>query len=354
MNRLKLFSLFIFSCCMGFSQNQTLINSLKHQLALEKQDTSRVILLCEIGYEYRNSNADSGTVYIQKGLSLARKINFLRGEARALDRGNANEWVKGNLIQALDMAYKCLDIAEKNGFFFEKARVLNRIGLINREMNEDDKALANHKKSLQLHYAIQDEENIALLLNNIGFDYLRLNRLDSALYYSMKAHKAKWYENKKTRQGFQYINHLLSLGDIYKKSGNNQFALAYYQQALREGDKDETRTRGESYNRLAIYYKEINKPDSCIYYAQKGLLAGRLASTKRTILLSSSLLSEMYESKGAKEALRYYKMANAVKDSLYGIAKMQGLQKVFSMLEGGKSLNQLPKCVNGMEVHAIH
>ncbi len=329
MKKLTLTTLFILFYYIGFSQNKELINTLKQQLALEKQDTSRVMLLCEIGYKYRNFNADSGIIYIEQGFSLAKKIKFLRGEARALGLIGGSERVKGNLIQSLDMSYKCLDIAEKNGFLLEKARVINTIGLIYRDMNKTHLALENHKKSLQIFDEIHDEENTANLFNNISMVYLQLNQLDSALYYCTKAHKAPWYENKKVRQNFQYTFHLLSLGDIYKKLGNNQLALAYYLQGLREGDKEDSRIRAESFNRLAIYYKEINKPDSCIYYAQKGLLEGQLASTKRTILTSSSLLSEMYESKDAKEALRYYKMANAVKDSLYGIAKIQGLQEVF-------------------------
>ena len=327
MKTLALIILYSLACNFCFGQNRQSIDNLKHQLALVKQDTSRVILLCEIGYQYRNFHADSGMFYLQQGLSLARKINFLRGEVRALERIAANERVRGNLIQSLDMSYKSLEIAEKNGFFYEKARVLNSIGLINRQMNENHKALGHHQKSLQLFDALQDEENVALLLSNISQDYLQLNRLDSALYYGIKAHKATWYE--KVRHDFQYIIHLLNLGDIYKKMGNNQFALVYYQQGLREGDKDDHRTRAESYNRLATYYKEINKPDSCIYYAKKGFFEAQQASTKRTILISSSLLSEMYESKDSKEALRYYKIANAAKDSLYGIEKIQGLQKIF-------------------------
>ena len=78
MKKLTLTTLFILFYYIGFSQNKELINTLKQQLALEKQDTSRVMLLCEIGYKYRNFNADSGIIYIEQGFSLAKKIKFLR------------------------------------------------------------------------------------------------------------------------------------------------------------------------------------------------------------------------------------------------------------------------------------
>ncbi|MFN8355028.1 MAG: ATP-binding protein [Spirosomataceae bacterium] len=318
---------FFFYFCLG--QKRQSIDSLKHELAIARHDTSRVLLLCSIGYEYRNFNADSGILFINQGLKLARQSKFLKGEVRALERLGANERVRGNLIQALDLLLKSLEIAEKNNFVYDIARALNGIALINFGINDYRKALNYHQKSLRLFETIKDKENSALLFSNIGQDYLRLNQMDSALYFGIKALNAEWYKNEKVRHDFQHIFMLLQLGDTYKKMGNDQLAFAYYQQAVQEGDKDDHRTRSETYYRLATYYKEKNHIDSCIYYAQKGLLEGELASIKRTIFFSSSLLSEIYEPINTKEALRYYKIASAAYDSLYGITKVQGLQKLF-------------------------
>ena len=47
---------------------------------------------------------------------------------------------------------------------------------------------------------------------------------------------------------------------------------------------------------------------------------------RNRILAASSLLAELYAEKDPKEAIKYYQIASAAKDSLYGVQKFQQLQ----------------------------
>jgi two-component system, NtrC family, sensor kinase len=79
-------------------------------------------------------------------------------------------------------------------------------------------------------------------------------------------------------------------------------------------------------NAIALIFKELNQPDSAIYYAKMGMEFGKELSYTNRILTASSLLAELYAEENPEEAVRYYQMASAAKDSLYGIQKFQQLQ----------------------------
>src|SRR5688572_9153775 len=75
--------LFSFLCMYGNSQNK-LTDSLKHQLTIIQEDTSRVLTMASLGVQYRNTNPDSSIYYGEKTLALSRQIKFNRGEALAI------------------------------------------------------------------------------------------------------------------------------------------------------------------------------------------------------------------------------------------------------------------------------
>jgi len=80
--------------------------------------------------------------------------------------------------------------------------------------------------------------------------------------------------------------------------------------------------------KIAAVYKNQNQPDSAIDYAGKGLEESKLISQKKTILEAAALLSELYEQKDTKESLRYLKIADAYKDTLFGAGKYRSYSDI--------------------------
>ena len=81
---LSLVFLLCIICCPDFAQTREAVDSLQHQLAIAKDDTSRVyaeIALCTL---YRLGNTDTSIMYGQQALELARRIDFLPGQVLAL------------------------------------------------------------------------------------------------------------------------------------------------------------------------------------------------------------------------------------------------------------------------------
>ena len=111
------------------------------------------------------------------------------------------------------------------------------------------------------------------------------------------------------------------------KLKNETLALSYYRQGVRAVIKLNDYRVGADLNiKIANFYKKKNQLDSAIYFAKEGLSIAQKLSYKNRIMAASNILAEIYESKEPKEAIRYYKIFSAARDSLYSNEKMQALQ----------------------------
>jgi two-component system, NtrC family, sensor kinase len=313
--------LLLLSWINGFTQSQQLIDNLHHQLATAKDDRSRIdaqIILCS---NYRLGNTDSSVYYGQVALSSAQKINYPEGEILALSFMSITLGQIGNLSKALEMAFKALQIAKSNNLETLTSPTLNSIGEIYIVLKDYPKALDYLQKQKNLYDTRKMDEGFGYALYDIGNVYEETDQLDSARYYELQALE---FFRKNNRE-----EPLVSktLGNIEMKSGNRARALSYYQQSLQIAiQNNEHRASASAYNKIASFYKVVNQPDSGIYYARKGLEEAELISHKKTILEAATLLSAFYEQKDAKESLKYLKIANTYKDSLFSTGNIQIIQ----------------------------
>jgi two-component system, NtrC family, sensor kinase len=307
---------------LGFTQtNKT--DSLLKQVALTNEDTNRVILLTEVGRSYRFSKPDSILFYVDQAILLAQKINYPKGEALALNRKSFALREMGNLPKSLEAILKSLKIAEDNHYNYVKGSALMRIGQIYADLNDNPRALNYFKQAVQKLEPINNKFETAISYQAMGMVYEQMNQLDTALYYEQKALKYKFQELESEI--------LRTLGNIEAQRGHTNLALAHYHEGIQVGlKKNEKRVTSFLYGNLAQLFRQIKQPDSSIFYAKKGLEYGLMASSKKGILLSSHLLSELYDSINTKEAFHYFKIATATKDSLWGAGNIQAIQ---SMIE---------------------
>ncbi len=136
----------------GFSQNlaQTEIDSMKHELAIGTEDTSRVMALNGLGNAYKFSKPDSAMYYAQEALILSRKIKYPKGEAQSLHWMGLTLHSVGSYPRAMEMELKAMRIAEKNNFSRLKVEILNRIGAIYRDAGVYEKAVEYLQQSRRL------------------------------------------------------------------------------------------------------------------------------------------------------------------------------------------------------------
>ena len=65
-------------------RTQKSIDSLKHELAVAKTDTGRVLLIAELCRAYQATDFDSLQVYSKKGLAITQQVDFPNGEIQVM------------------------------------------------------------------------------------------------------------------------------------------------------------------------------------------------------------------------------------------------------------------------------
>ncbi len=323
----RLTILFAFAWSVGFAQTKEAIDSLHHQLAIAKDDSSRVKEMARLCLAYRLGNTDSSLFYGQQALTAARQINYPAGEILALSFLSITTQQRGNLPKALEMAFKALQIGNAN-HLENNAGALNAIGETYIILKDYPKALTYLRKQESICATNGNIEAFAYAKKDIAVVLEAMNQLDSALYYVQQA-----IENFR-KKGREEPETYEILGNIKMKSVNYKEALNFYQKGLQISIKNnERRAAAGGYNKIASFYKTINQPDSAIYYATKGLDESLAISQKTSILEAAALLSELYEQRDTKESLRYLKIANIYKDSVFGTGNIQAIQTLVTQQE---------------------
>ena len=328
MKKLAIIILLLIECGGGFSQSRHTIDSLQHQLANAKNDTSRIDILIDLCLQYRLGSADSSILYGEQALQLAKKINYPQGEILAISFMGITTAQLGDLPKALEMAFRALQIAKSNSLDSITSPTLNHIGEIYLTLKDYPKALYYFLKQKKIYESIEMDEGFGYALYDIGNVYEEMNELDSARSYELQA--AEFFGKNGRDEPLVFK----TLGNTEMKLGNRERALNYYRQSLQIAiQNNERRASAYVYNKLAEFYKKANQPDSAIYYARKGLDESFAIVQKKSLQEAAALLSELYEPTDTKESLRYLKIADAYKDSLFGAGNLQSIQVLINQQE---------------------
>ncbi|MFN8354597.1 MAG: ATP-binding protein [Spirosomataceae bacterium] len=308
------FTLFLALICSFCFAQSNRIDSLKHKLTVSKPDTNQVTILNALGFEYRQIKPDSALLFCEKALDLARQLNFTRGEIETLTNLSGLFRIEGDIPKSLEFRLKALKVIEAKLPQMDKVDIWNGIGLIYLDINDYSKALAYFRRALA-----SGEEESGNVLANIGRAFMRSKQLDSAWYYIQKA-----YSQHDQRL---YASNFMDMGIIQYQLGKPKLAFNYLHKSIAEGLKTNHRVLSDAYGTISGFFKETNQPDSCIFYAKKGLIEGQTIGYQKGILTNANILAELYESRDLKQTLYYHKIAKVANEELYGVKKIQALQR---------------------------
>ena len=306
------------------SRNSQKIDSLKYVLENAKDDTSRIQAMGRLGFFYQVLNIDSALKYCQAGIDLATRKGRNRDVANLMATLSGIMSQQGKFAEALDLLFKSLKIAKNYNFPDEIARANRRLGGVYFDLQNYSKAITYNLSALRL-----DEE---LKSYSVGTDhiylanaYLKVNKFDSASFHAKMAIKYTEQLSAIIQEAFRIS------GEIEVKKGNYQTADSLFRVALDYSEKNkDLLTLSDIYSSISAMFSKINKKDSALFYALKGFENGKKISYKKGIILSGSLLAELYDSTQPATAFKYYKIVAKEKDSLYGVANIQTIQNLIS------------------------
>ena len=310
------------------AQNINALDSLKHQLSIARQDTSRVLIMVNLCNRYRLWKPDSAFRYGEKALKLTQKIKFLRGECNVLWTLSRAHREVGNFPKALDLSLKALRIADENQYLNEQMECFVTIGVIYFDLHDYPKYIDYSKKARDIALNLHNKSQVFAQEIQIAAGYFRKNQWDSVYYYTGLSNQGKVPSNY--NGNIQTLYRIL--GWINIKSGNNAMAVYHFKQGIKSSLRNNDR-RNASFNNneVANFYFKLNKLDSCIFYAKQGLSEARKGPFNIRILESSALLASAYKIKNDyKQAYEYQELMIKTKESLYGAGNIQAMQNMIA------------------------
>ncbi|HEY4324410.1 MAG TPA: tetratricopeptide repeat-containing sensor histidine kinase [Mucilaginibacter sp.] len=301
------------------------IDSLKKLIAYAKEDTTKALLLNELGFRYVKLNPDSALLLSQQAMLLSRKSNFLKGQEKSFGNQASVFVATRNYPKALSSYLSSLKIYEKGNDRKAVAKNLADIGRVYSYEGDYRQCINYTLKAKAVAEAIH-EERLFQVDVNIGDSYEKLNILDSALFYTQLAYDHALKLNDVDLIGAATNN----LGNIYSKINKPLVALNYYHASIPYTTKaNDDDAICETTFGMAKIYKQLGKPDSSLYYAKQSVAAGLHSRLPSRILDASQFLTTYFKQNGRLDsALHYQDVSVAARDSLFSQEKNKEVQSL--------------------------
>ncbi|HJS55099.1 MAG TPA: tetratricopeptide repeat protein [Chitinophagaceae bacterium] len=310
-------------------QALSLANSISFPGGLAEANRCRGVIL--------NFKGDSTSiVYLEKALSIFRKLNDKKGIAATLNNQSSYYHRVGSYAKALEAATESLRLFEELKDTEAIGAVTNVIGNIYNNQSDFTTALDYFLKALAIRQQIGDKPGTAFSLTRVGNMYAKLNQVHKALDYYQQAYQL----TQTLSRNQNLIDVTLSIGDLYKKLGNYKEALNYYNISLKAsedfGGKDGTGNLVQNQRLGEVYILQKNY-DLALENLQKAVdIAYQTNQSKAAAILY--LISKVYYEKGDyPKALEY---------ASQGLGAAQKNKQYAAMKDASFQLSQIYAAMN--------
>ncbi|MGF7073291.1 two-component system sensor histidine kinase/response regulator [Mucilaginibacter sp. 3215] len=338
----------ILACCgftiVGASPCQAQVNSINMQiknLDKAKHDTDRVKIYYAISRLYWSKNADSALFMAQKSLELAKRINFEKGIALAYLAEGVALGYKGRWPEALNSHLQCLRISEKLGMEGLSGNEYNNIAGLYTSMEDYSKALYYNQQAYNIALKQNDSahEGTFSPLVNIGEIFKKKGKPDSAIAYNSKALAIA----QRIKNPIYIAATMYNIAENYITKKNYRLAEDYLNKALdiaqKAGDDEDV---AYCHGGLALTSYYTGKYNSSTLYAQKALEESKRSGIVELIQTAYNVLYLTLKKTGNyKQALYYRNLEVALNDSLKTEQRLKTIKNMQSVYELEKKEQQI-------------
>lgn len=218
--------------------------------------------------------------------------------------------LSGNYIKALECHYKAIELAEKSGNQSAIGQAYNQLGHIYKDREEFDRAIELYQRARIASDAGRSEMPKIWPPMNLGGVYLGTGKYDSSLYYSQMAYRRMLQSS--TDIWKQYLPYILgNIATAHSKLKKEKEAQDTFHLALSivsQPGYNHLRQKQLLYSRVAEYFRERGREDSCLYYAKAAIAAVENTVFAYLSTKPARMLSELYEKTNADSAVKYLKL----------------------------------------------
>jgi two-component system, sensor histidine kinase PdtaS len=329
--------IFVVSTCNLFGQSEKLVDSLKVQLEKSSgNEKEKIRLLLNLAFY---SNPTDGLNFAQNALSLASQSGNFEYEALAWEIIGTKNRLMGNNLLATDAQIKASKIYHKHNMKEKEATIYLLLGANFGNDNDFTNSLKYLNSALGITIETKDTFRTIIAYTNLGETYRKMGEYETALHYFnlgiqnfsddipedtkaiLTGNKGLVYSaQNKIDSAKLYLNKAIG----FFEESNDVYMLTFYKGELgliqaRKGNRHE----GE---KILL---------ECYNMAYR-------ANLKEQIRDVSLYLSEFYEKEGRfGESLTYHKKFKSYNDSLKNIENVRALEQLQSNFELGKKEEEI-------------
>ena len=308
---------------MNIIQAQTPnIDSILHQLPLEKNDSARFYLAFSALTESETNPVDD-MASAEIILDYGRKHNDKVCQVMGLGCLAYDYQAFGNTTKGLEYSFKTKEVADQSNDNRLKAVTYLLVGLNYTGLSDYAKAKTYCLQAYEMGTHV--EPNLFTIMTNVtlGDIFLATDKIDSALVYTQKAYEISMSTGIK----YYLCGIYEQLGNIQARLNNPALSLSYLNMSLQEANAiNSPKYINMAYNAIGAYHLKANQKDSAIYYTKKAIVAVQNTAFSTMSIKPSKMLLDIYAGTNVDSAFKYSEIYRVANDSLFNFKKIQEVQ----------------------------
>ncbi|MDY6915906.1 MAG: tetratricopeptide repeat protein, partial [Candidatus Cloacimonadota bacterium] len=302
----KRFLIFVFALVIAFLWSQTAeIDSLKNKIqSVKLQPEEKAETLLQLARNYWWQNPDSSLLYVEQAESLSKENNLRELLSKTYNYWGISYEFKEEYENAIFYYNKALEYSYKIEDKEQKAYAIYNLGYVRSLMGEDEKAIEKYKEAIEAYRVVQDSISMAQCMQNIAELYENKNDYDKGLEYYKKAKEIFIAKQDSAR----IASNEIMIGSIYLELSNFEYSLASLLTALDllKALNNETGL-ATVYNMLGNLYHEMQNYDKALEYYEFSLEKNIELGNEDGVSVAYNNIGVIYDEQGDYEtALEYY------------------------------------------------
>lgn len=321
-----------------FSQNQVLADSLKSVLeATDPSGSDRLKLLHRISIH--SSIPDEAINYAEKVLHLSVELQDSLYQQSALLTLGTSYRLKGDLKKSLELLFQSAEIAHKYHFSRKIGEAYSEISNTY-SLNEDYRnALIYNQKSYEILMQSDNPTPAMISMMNIGYNYFKLDSLDSATYCTQLA--AQYFDSIKFEIAIAYAVGNQALIDA--KRGETEISILKINESIEtlKSFQDDYAI-SDFLNQLSKIFYDQGNYGQAIEIARRALEISTSGDFKEQMRDANYRLYQAYQSiKKFDQAIEYLQNYHAVRDSIVNMESVKKMASIRTQFEVGQKQIEL-------------
>jgi signal transduction histidine kinase len=220
----------VFLFVIAKSSSQTLMNldSLLTEYKSSNLDTTRVLLLINIGQQYEGTNPETAKKYYKEAGTLSEKLNYKRGVLKFISNYGYVLNMQGQYEESLKLNLKSVHISQEIGDSLALAKCLFNTGTSYQLLNRYEEAISYYLEGNKLFKSFNNESFIAKSSDILQTLYQKLKRYDKAIELGQEAIAI----SRKYNLEYDLGNALANMSISYNKLGKFDNAIEVLNEAL--------------------------------------------------------------------------------------------------------------------------